>query len=154
MKKQSTTHEAEEKDNFSLLTDFDIHLFRSGKHFKLYEKLGAHRADFKGQAGTYFAVWAPNATAISIIGNFNHWKNGQHNLNPRWDESGIWEGFFPGVGKGEAYKYAIHSNTGEYLEKADPFALYTEIPPRTASIVWEHEYPWKDQPWLEKESHG
>jgi len=94
MKKQSTTPGAEEKDNFTLLTDFDIHLFRSGKHFKLYEKLGAHRADFKGQSGTYFAVWAPNATAISIIGNFNQWKNGQHNLNPRWDESGIWEGFF------------------------------------------------------------
>src|SRR6267154_1350945 len=150
MKKQSTTPGAEEKDNFTLLTDFDIHLFRSGKHFKLYEKLGAHRADFKGQSGTYFAVWAPNATAISIIGNFNQWKNGQHNLNPRWDESGIWEGFFPGVGKGEVYKYAIYSNTGEYLEKADPFALYTEIPPRTASIVWEHEYRWKDQPWLDK----
>jgi len=150
MKKQRTTPEAAEKDNFSLLTDFDIHLFRSGKHFKLYEKLGAHPVDVKGSPGTYFAVWAPNATAISIIGNFNQWKNGQHNLNPRWDESGIWEGFFPGVGKGEVYKYAIYSNTGEYLEKADPFALYTEIPPRTASIVWEHEYRWKDQPWLDK----
>jgi 1,4-alpha-glucan branching enzyme len=150
MKKKSEVQGAEEKDNFSLLTDFDIHLFRSGKHFKLYEKLGAHPASFKGQSGTYFAVWAPNATAISIIGNFNHWKNGVHNLNPRWDESGIWEGFFPGIGKGEAYKYAIHANTGEYLEKADPFALYAEIPPRTASIVWEHEYHWKDQAWLEK----
>jgi 1,4-alpha-glucan branching enzyme len=148
--KKNTVQGAEEKDNFSLLTDFDIHLFRSGKHYKLYEKLGAHAAVFKGQSGTYFAVWAPNATAISIIGNFNHWQNGKHNLNPRWDESGIWEGFIPGIEKGEAYKYALYSNTGEYFEKADPFALYTEIPPRTASIVWEHEYPWKDQPWLEK----
>jgi len=150
MKKKDAVQGAEEKDNFSLLTDFDIHLFRSGKHFKLYEKLGAHPSRFKGQSGTYFAVWAPNATAISVIGNFNQWQNGQHNLNPRWDESGIWEGFFSGIQKGEAYKYAIQSNTGEYLEKADPFALYTEIPPRTASIVWEHEYLWKDKPWLEK----
>ena len=148
--KKGTVQGAEEKDSFSLLTDFDIHLFKSGKHFKLYEKLGAHPTRFKDQSGTYFAVWAPNATAISIIGNFNHWQNGHHNLNPRWDESGIWEGFFPGIKKGEAYKYAIQSNTGEYLEKADPFALYAEIAPRTASIVWEHEYSWKDQPWLEK----
>jgi 1,4-alpha-glucan branching enzyme len=128
MKKKSEVQGAEEKNSFSLLTDFDIHLFRSGKHFKLYEKLGAHPAEFKNQSGTYFAVWAPNAKSISIIGNFNHWQHSQHKLNPRWDESGIWEGFFPGVGKGEAYKYAIHSNTGEYLEKADPFARYAEIP--------------------------
>jgi len=148
--KKSEVQGAEEKDNFSMLTDFDIHLFRSGKHFKLYEKLGAHQANFKNKPGTYFAVWAPNATAISVIGNFNNWQKGHHNLNPRWDESGIWEGFLPGIQKGEAYKYAIQSNTGEYLEKADPFALYTEIPPRTASIVWEHEYLWRDQPWLEK----
>jgi 1,4-alpha-glucan branching enzyme len=148
--KKDAIQRAEEKDSFSMLTDFDIHLFRSGKHFKLYEKLGSHQANFKNKSGTYFAVWAPNATAISVIGNFNHWQNGQHNLNPRWDESGIWEGFFPEVKKGEAYKYAIQSNTGEYLEKADPFALYTEIPPRTASIIWEHEYLWRDQSWLER----
>jgi 1,4-alpha-glucan branching enzyme len=150
MKKKSAEQGVEEKDNFSLLTDFDIHLFRSGKHFKLYEKLGAHPATFKNQSGVYFAVWAPNAKTISVIGNFNQWQSGQHNLNPRWDESGIWEGFFPGIEKGEAYKYAIHSNTGEYLEKADPFALYAEIPPRTASIVWESKYHWKDTSWLEK----
>ncbi len=150
MANKSAEHPVAEKDNFSLLTDFDIHLFRSGKHFKLYDKLGAHLANFKGQSGTYFAVWAPNAKSISVIGNFNHWKNGQHNLHARWDESGIWEGFFAGVEKGEAYKFAIHSNTGEYLEKADPFAFYAEIPPRTASIVWDQEYQWKDQPWITK----
>jgi 1,4-alpha-glucan branching enzyme len=137
-------------ESFTLLTDFDVHLFRTGKHFKLYDKLGAHEAEFKGEKGTFFAVWAPNATAISVIGNFNYWQNGQHNLNPRWDESGIWEGFFPGVHKGEVYKYAIQSNTGEYLEKADPFAFYAEIPPRTASVVWDHTYTWKDQSWLKK----
>ncbi|MBL7858223.1 MAG: 1,4-alpha-glucan branching protein GlgB [Cyclobacteriaceae bacterium] len=138
----------EKSDSNSLLTDFDIHLFRTGKHFKLYEKLGAHAVTFSGTAGTYFAVWAPNARAVSVIGNFNIWKDGQDKLNPRWDESGIWEGFFPHIKTGEAYKYAIHSNTGEYLEKADPFALYCEQAPKTASIVWEPKYDWKDAAWL------
>jgi 1,4-alpha-glucan branching enzyme len=147
--KKSKNEEAS-TESFTLLTDFDVHLFRTGKHFKLYDKLGAHEAEFKGEKGTFFAVWAPNATAVSVIGNFNYWQSGQHNLNPRWDESGIWEGFFPGVQKGEVYKYAIQSNTGEYLEKADPFAFYAEIPPRTASVVWDHHYQWKDQSWLKK----
>jgi 1,4-alpha-glucan branching enzyme len=134
---------------FSLLTDYDIHLFRSGKHYKLYEKLGAHPVNHQGLEGTYFAVWAPNATAISVIGYFNQWTAGQHNLFPRWDGSGIWENFFPGVKHGEAYKYAVTSNTGEYQEKADPFAFFAEMPPKTASIVWESKYDWKDQEWLE-----
>ena len=145
MAKKTTTKEKGAEENFSLLTDFDIHLFKSGKHFKLYEKLGAH---VQGDKGTYFAVWAPNAREVSIIGNFNFWKSGSHKLQPRWDESGIWEGFFTDVKKGEAYKYAILSNTGEYLEKADPFAFYAEVPPNTASIVWDTNYTWKDQVWL------
>lgn len=142
------TIKVEEPAHFTLFTDFDIHLFRSGKHFKLYEKLGAHPASFKGQEGTYFAVWAPNATEISVIGNFNFWKNGEHKLFPRWDESGIWEGFFPGIYAGEIYKYAIQSNTGEYLEKADPFAAFSEVAPKTASVVWKASYKWKDSNWL------
>ena len=149
-KKSSSKDKAEKADGFSLLTDFDIHLFKSGKHFKLYEKLGAHFCEFGGEKGTYFAVWAPNAKAVSIIGNFNHWASDKSKLNPRWDESGIWEGFFPGLKKGEAYKYAIHSNSGEYLEKADPFAFYAEIAPKTASITWSTDYQWKDSAWLEK----
>lgn len=136
--------------HFSLLTDFDIHLFKSGKHFKLYEKLGAHLVEFNGERGTYFAVWAPNAKSVSVIGNFNYWDAEAHKLSPRWDESGIWEGFFPGIKKGEAYKYAIHSNTGELLEKSDPFARYCEPPPMTASIVWQPEYKWHDEAWLKK----
>jgi len=136
-------------ESFSLLTDFDIHLFKTGKHFKLYEKLGAHPGKVNGKQGTYFAVWAPNAKAVSVIGNFNHWNNSQHKLSPRWDQSGIWEGFFPGIHKGEAYKFAIHSNTGAYLEKADPFAAYAEVAPKTASIIWPTEYKWKDSQWLE-----
>jgi len=147
-KKAISKIKSEGPDSFSLFTDFDIHLFRSGKHFKLYEKLGAHLATFKKQEGTYFAVWAPNARSVSVIGNFNYWNNNDHKLTPRWDESGIWEGFFPGIGKGEVYKYAIHSNTGEYLEKADPFAFYAEVAPNTASIIWDHNYQWKDKVWL------
>src|SRR5690349_4046948 len=129
-------------DSFSLITDYDIHLFRSGKHFKLYEKLGAHVATFKGVEGTYFAVWAPNAKSISVIGYFNHWQKGNHKLYPRWDGSGIWEGFFSDIKHGEAYKYAIESPTGETVDKADPFAFYTETPPKTASIVWSPKYEW------------
>jgi 1,4-alpha-glucan branching enzyme len=136
------------QESFSLLTDFDIHLFKSGKHFRLYEKLGAHVVTSGNEEGTYFAVWAPNAKAVSVIGNFNGWRDGKHNLNPRWDQSGIWECFFADIKHGEAYKYAIHSNTGEYLEKSDPFASYFETPPKTASIVWEPKYDWKDQHWL------
>jgi len=147
-KSASAKEKKESTDSFTLLTDFDVHLFKSGKHFKLYEKLGAHPANHNGEAGTYFAVWAPNARAVSVIGNFNHWQNDHHKLNPRWDESGIWEAFFPGLSKGEVYKYAIHSNTGEYLEKADPFAFYAEIPPKTASIVWQAHHLWKDSVWL------
>jgi len=139
-----------EEAGFSLLTDFDIHLFKTGKHFNLYEKLGAHLTKFKNEKGVYFAVWAPNAKAVSVIGNFNHWNDGEHKLSPRWDESGIWEGFFPGIKKGETYKYAIHSNTGDYLEKADPFAFYSEVAPLTASIVWDHDYTWRDKAWLNK----
>ncbi len=148
MGKKSTKEKKETPESFTLFTDFDIHLFRTGKHFKLYEKLGAHPAVHNNEGGTYFAVWAPNARAVSVIGNFNHWQNDHHKLNPRWDESGIWEGFFPGLAKGEVYKYAIHSNTGEYLEKADPMAFFAEVPPKTASIVWQSSHAWKDSVWL------
>ena len=140
--------DTEVEEHFSLLTDFDIHLFKSGKHFKLYEKLGSRVVEHRGQQGTYFAVWAPNAKSVSVIGYFNQWLAGGQRLHPRWDQSGIWEGFFPEIQHGEAYKYVIHSNTGEVLEKADPFATYAEVPPRTASIVWEPKYGWKDEEWL------
>jgi 1,4-alpha-glucan branching enzyme len=144
--KTSSKSSAAPTANYSLLTDFDIHLFKMGKHFRLYEKLGAHyNAEIDG---TFFAVWAPNARALSVIGNFNQWTDGVHKLSPRWDESGIWEGFFPDIKHGEAYKYAIHSLSGEYLEKSDPFASFTEMPPKTASIVWKPKYEWKDSVWL------
>ncbi|MBT1701819.1 1,4-alpha-glucan branching protein GlgB [Chryseosolibacter indicus] len=150
---ESTTLEMEPTttfQHFTLFTDYDIHLFRAGKHFKLYEKLGSHVVKHGGTEGTYFAVWAPNAKSISVIGNFNNWNNSSHHLHARWDESGIWEGFFPDIKHGEIYKYAIQSTTGDYLEKADPFARYYEMPPQTASVVWEPHYEWKDQKWLER----
>lgn len=132
----------------TLLTEFDIHLFKTGKHFRLYEKLGAHVTSFGSKKGVYFAVWAPNAKSVSVIGNFNGWNDSQTKMNPRWDESGIWEVFVPGLQKGEVYKYAIHSATGEYLEKADPFAAYAEVAPKTASVVWNTDYKWNDKKWL------
>jgi 1,4-alpha-glucan branching enzyme len=135
---------------FSLLTDYDIHLFKSGKHYRVYEKMGAHIVQVGDKHGVYFAVWAPGAREVSVIGNFNFWSPGSNRMNPRWDESGIWELFVEGVGKGEAYKFGIVGQSGEYLEKADPFALYAETPPKTASIIWDNEYQWKDSEWLKK----
>jgi 1,4-alpha-glucan branching enzyme len=133
---------------YSKFTDFDIALFKSGKHYKLYEKLGAHVIEHNGVVGTYFAVWAPNAQYISVIGNFNYWDRGTHPLFVRWDGSGIWEGFIPNVGNDETYKYYIKSSTGEDLEKSDPFALRWEVAPRTASLVADTYYEWKDKDWM------
>ncbi|MDF1517216.1 MAG: alpha-amylase family glycosyl hydrolase, partial [Lutibacter sp.] len=133
----------------SLFTDFDISLFKSGKHYRLYEKFGSHITTVNGVEGTYFAVWAPSAKQVSVIGDFNHWVDGEFNLNVRWDSSGIWEGFIPAVGKGNLYKYKIHSNNNNYIsEKADPYARRCEHPPKTASIVWEDKYKWEDKSWM------
>lgn len=133
----------------SLFTEFDINLFKAGKHFRLYEKLGAHILEKDGEAGVYFAVWAPSAKAVSVIGDFNYWIEGEHPLQVRWDGSGIWEGFIAGVGKGTKYKYKVHSHHGDIkTEKADPFALSCEHPPNTASIVWDTEFKWNDSKWM------
>ena len=135
--------------SYSLFTDFDIDLFRSGKHFRLYEKFGSHITTVDGVEGTCFSVWAPSAQQVSVIGDFNHWVDGEHKLNVRWDSSGIWEGFIPHIGKGTAYKYKIHSNQDGYIsEKSDPYARRYEHPPKTASIVWEDNYQWKDKSWM------
>ena len=139
----------------SLFTDFDIDLFKAGKHFRLYEKLGAHLLTLDGIKGVYFAVWAPTAHSVSVVGDFNYWTQGEHILEVRWDESGIWEGFIPHLTKGTTYKYKIQSNTeGIVTEKADPFAFYCENPPNTASVVWDLEYKWKDTKWMNsRENH-
>lgn len=134
----------------SLFTDFDIDLFKSGKHFRLYEKLGSHTIEVDGVKGTYFAVWAPSAKAVSVVGDFNFWNEDEHQLSVRWDSSGIWEGFIPGVGKGNIYKYKIASNnSGIVTEKADPFARLCEHPPKTASVVWDATYNWSDKKWMD-----
>ena len=143
--------------SYSLLTDFDIDLFKAGKHFRLYEKLGAHLLEVDGVKGVYFAVWAPSARSVSVVGDFNYWIQGEHQLHVRWDSSGIWEGFIPGIEKGTTYKYKIQSNNnGIITEKADPFALYCEHPPHTASVIWDLDYKWKDKSWMDnrKDKNG
>ena len=140
----------------SLFTDFDIDLFKAGKHFRLYEKLGTHLLTVDGVKGVYFAVWAPTAHSVSVVGDFNYWTQGEHDLEVRWDESGIWEGFIPHLTKGTTYKYKIQSNNdGIVTEKADPFAFYCENPPNTASIVWDLDFKWKDTKWMNsREKHN
>ena len=134
----------------SLFTDFDTALFISGKHFRLYEKLGAQLMEVDQTAGVFFAVWAPNAQQVSVVGNFNAWNKTAHTLYKRLDQSGIWEGFIPHLAKGEVYKYAIKGFDGSDIEKGDPFARKWEHPPQTASIVWDTKYDWKDKAWLKK----
>ncbi len=135
--------------SLSLFTDQDIYLFKQGSHFKLYDKLGSHAMTVDGTLGTYFAVWAPNAEGVSVIGDFNNWNPETHPLNDRWDGSGIWEGFIPGIEIGTIYKYHIISRYNDYIvDKADPFTLHSETPPKTASVVWELDYEWKDDDWM------
>ena len=135
---------------FSLFSEFDINLFKAGKHYRLYEKFGAHPATVDGEEGVYFAVWAPSAEQVFLIGEFNFWNSKDHLLQVRWDGSGIWEGFVPGLKMGVQYKYKIHSsNNGIVTEKADPYAFSCEHPPRTASVAYDIEnYAWKDKEWL------
>ena len=136
-----------------LLTEHDIYLFREGTHGRAYEKLGAHLlpASPDVPAGTHFAVWAPNAAAVSLIGDFNGWDSQAHPLAPRADSSGIWEAFVPGIGRGTLYKYHIISEQQGYtVAKSDPFAFYCETPPRTASVVWDLAYRWGDDAWRER----
>ncbi|MBI4199341.1 MAG: 1,4-alpha-glucan branching protein GlgB [Chloroflexi bacterium] len=136
------------RHDVALLTEDDLYLFNEGSHFRLYEKLGAHPMAAGDLKGTYFALWAPNARQVSVIGDFNGWNTTAHPLRPR-GASGVWEGFIPGVEKGTRYKYRIASRYQGYrVDKADPFALYNEPPSRTASIVWDLEYSWGDQRWM------
>ncbi len=133
----------------SPITDHDIYLFKEGNHSRMYEKLGAHIVKSSDNAGVYFAVWAPNAESVSVIGDFNNWKAGENPLGVRWDGSGIWEGFVAGTGHGALYKYHIVSKHYDYKrDKGDPFASYWEQPPRTASIVWDLDYEWHDDGWM------
>ena len=131
------------------LTEFDLHLIAEGKHYRTYEKLGAHLTEHDGQAGTRFAVWAPNAGAVSVIGDFNEWDDARHPMILR-PEAGVWECFIPGVGSGALYKYRIVSNYDDYrVDKADPYAFASEIRPQTASKVCDLAgYAWGDADWI------
>ena len=132
----------------SLLTDDDLHLFNEGTHYDLWKKLGSHVVGRGDVGGACFAVWAPNARRVSVIGDFNQWNNRSHRLRQRGD-SGIWEGFIPQVAQGAQYKYHIESRVGGYaVDKADPYAVRCETPPAQASVVWELDYDWNDDQWM------
>jgi 1,4-alpha-glucan branching enzyme len=132
----------------SLLTDQDLYLFNEGTHLRLYDHLGAHLVASQGEKGTYFAVWAPAAESASVIGEFNRWNPESHPLARRGN-SGIWEGFVPGVEKGTVYKYHIvSSRPGYQVDKADPLAFASEMPPQTGSVVWPLGYKWEDNAWM------
>jgi 1,4-alpha-glucan branching enzyme len=132
----------------SLLSDDDLYLFNEGTHTRLWERLGAHPMSAQGVDGTFFAVWAPNARSVSVIGDFNRWDPRAHPLSPRGG-SGVWEGFVSGIGKGTLYKFHVVSRIGGYrADKADPFALFSEVPPKTGSIVWTLDHQWGDAEWM------
>ncbi len=134
--------------NYSLLTDEDVTNYQNGTNYQLYKKFGSHSIQVKDVWGMYFCVWAPNATSVSVKGNFNDWMNNQYELNPRWDKSGIWEGFIPHFKLGEAYKYHIIGYAKRKIDKGDPFANFWEKRPNTASITWDMYYDWKDEEWM------
>jgi 1,4-alpha-glucan branching enzyme len=138
-----------------LLTEQDIYHFREGTHFRAYEKLGAHPVRGAGASATRFAVWAPNASAVSVIGDFNQWRRGHARLRAREDSSGIWEGVLEGVGPGALYKYHVVARHGGYaVDKSDPYAFRTELPPRTASVVWDLAYSWRDAQWMQRRARA
>lgn len=132
----------------SYLTDMDVHLFNEGSHEQIYKKLGAHLRTIDGVAGVNFAVWAPNAKSVSVIGNFNQWNRAQHPMQRR-GPSGIWELFMPGLAAGEIYKFSVVDAAGNVVDKADPYGAFSELPPRTASIVADLDgYSWSDSQWI------
>ncbi len=136
-----------------LLTDLDLHLFNEGTHCRAYEKLGAHVLEVLGVRGVHFAVWAPNALRVSVVGDFNRWDGRVHVLRLQGN-SGVWELFIPGLGEGEKYKFEIKTKEGHLLLKADPYAFFSEVRPKTASVVFDlSSLPWSDEEWMEKRRH-
>jgi 1,4-alpha-glucan branching enzyme len=136
--------------NYSILYDNDVQTMANGTHYTLYNKLGSRPMNVLDTDGYYFAVWAPNGSMVSVTGDFNNWQAGAHPLFPRLDRSGIWEGFIPGIKKGELYKYHIVGYQGRITEKGDPLANYWEKRPETASITWELSYEWRDAEWMKE----
>ena len=146
-------HKMEAHDPYAflpVLSDFDLHLFSQGQHQQAYEKLGAHIMEINAVKGTHFAVWAPNAKAVAVVGDFNAWDNRRHPMRVL-GQSGVWEIFIPEIGEGEIYKFVIRAQNGHVLEKADPYAFYAELRPKTGSVVWNiNKYKWKDSKWLKE----
>jgi 1,4-alpha-glucan branching enzyme len=137
-----------------VLSDFDLHLFAEGTHYRVWERLGAHRLTIDGTTGVHFAVWAPNAQRVSTIGDFNHWDGRAHPMR-RLVPSGVWEIFVPDLADGDCYKFELRTTAGHLLHKADPYARQFEVPPKTASVIWsDGSYEWHDQDWMrERASH-
>ena len=148
MAKRQAQSTALVRHDVSRLTGDDLFLFNEGNHYRLYEKLGSQPAEVDGIAGCHFGVWAPNAERVSVMGDFNQWNRESHPLHAR-EQSGIWEGFIPEIGRGTSYKYYVVSRWNGYqVEKADPFAFYAEVAPETASVAWDLDYSWRDQEWM------
>src|SRR5437870_13329259 len=131
------------------LGNIDLHLFNEGKHLRIYEKLGAHVLTHEGERGVAFAVWAPNAERVSVVGDFNEWDGSKHPMRPL-NASGVWELFVPGLQAGELYKYEIKSRSGPVFLKADPYAFTMEVPPDTCAVIFESKYKFRDRAWLYK----
>jgi 1,4-alpha-glucan branching enzyme len=151
----SATHDVIDSYQFGqVLTDFDLHLFGEGTHYRAWEKLGAHRLTIAGVTGVHFAVWAPNAQRVSVIGDFNRWDGRAHAMR-KLVPSGVWEIFVPDLADGDRYKFEVRTTGGHLLHKADPYARHFEVPPNTASIIWtDTEYQWRDGDWLlDRASH-
>ncbi|MEM9504578.1 MAG: alpha-amylase family glycosyl hydrolase, partial [Cyanobacteria bacterium P01_E01_bin.43] len=148
-------HERTMRDPYAfksaLLTDFDIHLFTEGNHHLIYEKMGAHAVEVQGVSGVYFAVWAPNARSLSVVGNFNSWDGRKHQM--RRLDGGVWDLFIPELQVGELYKFEIKNQEGHLYLKSDPYGFQQQVRPDTASIVTDLSYEWHDQDWLEQRRH-
>jgi len=136
--------------NYSRFEGDDIANFQNGTNYRCDELFGSHVMEVLGTTGYYFAVWAPNATFVSVFGTFNDWNKESHPLFVRLDSSGIWEGFIPNLPQGSSYKYHIHGYAGQKLDKGDPYANYWEVRPNTASRTWQLEYEWQDAGWMAK----
>lgn len=151
LKYKKDDNEWTEKDpyNFpSMISDFDLHLFSEGTHRRIWEVLGAHATECEGVPGTLFALWAPNASSVRLMGEFNHWDNNKYYMRPH-HEFGVWEFFLPEIVGSVKYKFAVESKDGNIVEKSDPLAFYAELRPNTASISYPLEgYTWDDQDWM------
>jgi 1,4-alpha-glucan branching enzyme len=136
-----------------LMTDFDRYLFGEGQNWQIYNKLGSHIRDVNGQAGVNFAVWAPNAQSVQVVGDFNHWDGRSHSMQ-KHSPDGIWELFVPNTGAGCKYKYRVRSHDGQTVDKTDPYGFFAELPPRTASIVNPLDsYTWSDSEWMNRRAN-